>query len=312
MWGRGPEKEEPRGALCTRPGPAMHLLFALLVLAVAATAVPVPQLGENGFTPPFNRLLRVTSPPMSGNDVVIAQNLLTRFNDALNVSTVYDAATADVVRALQTAGGLAVDGELGVETSTLLLNRYLADGYVDATTFPLPHGFKYIAVVPVHANRSIETTATLYAANGTVLHTFTTRTHGQDDPATGLQLNALASNGATPTGLMTFDLNTPEPDPKDYGPYDVNRAPDGLKGNAAFILGGIRNGILLHTGEWDNWTPSQPMPNSHGCIHAHPADIKFIAQVLQSIGVVAHENPFGQRPYPFRPQGLLSVYVVPE
>ena len=33
----------------------------------------------------------------------------------------------------------------------------------------------------------------------------------------------------------------------------------------------IRGGILMHTGEWANysdWQPPLPMPNSLGCIHA--------------------------------------------
>jgi len=33
----------------------------------------------------------------------------------------------------------------------------------------------------------------------------------------------------------------------------------------------IRGGILMHTGEWANysdWQPPMPMPNSLGCIHA--------------------------------------------
>jgi hypothetical protein len=54
-------------------------------------------------------------------------------------------------------------------------------------------------------------------------------------------------------GLMTFDLNSPENDPVDFGPYPVNRAVQGLKGNAFIVISNIRDGILLHTGEWPNW-----------------------------------------------------------
>ena len=101
---------------------------------------------------------------------------------------------------------------------------------------------------------------------------------------------------------MEFDLNSPESDPKEYGcdprscilagvsaletclsrvslslrsPYPVNRAVAGLRGNAAWLMKNdastIRGGILMHTGEWANysdWQPPLPMPNSLGCIHA--------------------------------------------
>jgi hypothetical protein len=42
-----------------------------------------------------------------------------------------------------------------------------------------------------------------------------------------------SASGETPTGLSTFDLQTPEPDPVSYGPYPVNRAVQGLRGNGA-------------------------------------------------------------------------------
>ena len=39
-----------------------------------------------------------------------------------------------------------------------------------------------------------------------------------------------------PIRLMTFDLNSPEDNAKAYGPYPVNRAVIGLKGNAKLLL----------------------------------------------------------------------------
>lgn len=64
----------------------------------------------------------------------------------------------------------------------------------------------------------------------------------------------------------------------------------GIKGNAGIVISDIRNGILLHTGEWKDWKPTEDMPNSHGCevaplqltdvlsgIHAHPEDVKVHA-----------------------------------
>ncbi|KAG2374871.1 hypothetical protein C9374_010245 [Naegleria lovaniensis] len=167
------------------------------------------------------------------------------------------------------------------------------------STLQLPQPYKYYVHVPVYSNRSIETTCSLFDKFGNKRHFFTCRTHGQQN------FNEFTSDGNTPTGLYTFDLNTPEDDPKEYGPYDVNRAVYGLKGNAFYIYPKIRSGILLHTGEWSSY---HPMPNSHGCIHAQPQDIERIAQILKNdLGVVAHENLFGKYPYPFQQQGLLSV-----
>ena len=80
-----------------------------------------------------------------------------------------------------------------------------------------------------------------------------------------------------------------------------------LIGNAIFLIPNIRNGILLHTGEWADWNPSLPMPNSHGCVHAHPEDIQKIWKILVGLGVKVHENPFGQLPYPYPVQGVVSV-----
>jgi hypothetical protein len=83
-----------------------------------------------------------------------------------------------------------------------------------------------------------------------------------------------------------------------FGPYPVNRVTNGLQGNGFVTTNDVhtvRNGILLHTGEcegmtrvntiyiantwtgeWQGWTPSKPMPNSHGCIHSHPDEIKQV------------------------------------
>jgi hypothetical protein len=87
----------------------------------------------------------------------------------------------------------------------------------------------------------------------------------------------------------------------------VNRAVQGIVGNSQILESNIRNGILLHTGEWSNWNTSMPMPNSHGCIHAHPQDIKTVWQKLIALGVQVRPNTFGKLPYPYVPQGLLSV-----
>lgn len=149
-------------------------------------------------------------------------------------------------------------------------------------------------------------------------------------------LNEFSSNGNTPTGLSEIDLNSPEDSAKMYGPYPVNRFVRGMTGNAQFLLAPevcaeqpaanppqtdtaepavapIRSGILLHTGAWaaySSWTPGQPMPNSEGCVHAHPEAVQAIWQKLRALGVAVRNNTQGRRPYPYVPQGLAAVYEV--
>merc|ERR1712056_163783 len=105
--------------------------------------------------------------------------------------------------------------------------------------------------VPVYKNRSIETWGTLLSANNTELFKFRAHAKGQTPR------NCLTSNGDTPTGLMAFNLETPEDDPVSYGPYPINRAAYGIsvlggaQTNAELMLGvskpasSIRSGILL-------------------------------------------------------------------
>lgn len=194
------------------------------------------------------------------------------------------------------------------------------DGYVDDGQPPSATGHLYKIVIPVHRNRSVQSIASLHAANGTKVFEFHARLHGYngDDVArpwpnfnnTDDGLTQFASNGNTPTGLIEADLNTPEDEPKLYGPYDVNRAVRGLRGNALFLVPNVRDGILVHTGEWPGWHAPMIMPNSEGCIHAWPQEIDTIAKTLKAMGVVAHKNTNGKLPYPYRTQGLLSIYLV--
>jgi hypothetical protein len=139
--------------------------------------------------------------------------------------------------------------------------------------------------------------------------------------SSGPGLNELSDGGNTPTGLSEFDLNTPEGNATLYGRYPVNRLVRGLKGNAAWLVTNVaattvRDGILMHTGNWTAtgvpWTPGTPMPNSLGCIHAYPDSIAGLAALLQGggVGAVARPNTDGALPYPYAPQGLLSIEQV--
>lgn len=288
---------------------------------------------------------------MTGSDVTIYQHLLQRFvkQADFNASGCFDMATRTYTTKFQAAYSLSADGIVGPVTASAILQHFSADKYVDDGAPASAMGRLYKVHVPVHKNRSIETVGTLYAANGTALYQFPARTHGHDasGPNTwpsynsaGDGLNQFSSDGNTPTGLMDFDLNSPEgvrvfccvlllllvrivnyvfvcwrhagvplfsQIPRLYGPYPVNRAVVGHKGNAGFTVPHIRDGILLHTGEW----PSvNPMPNSAGCIHSHPECIEAIWHILVSLGVKVHPNTGGTLPYPYEPQGLLSVECV--
>lgn len=58
---------------------------------------------------------------------------------------------------------------------------FLDDGYKDNSTLtPSALGYKYKVTVGVHRNRSIESEAKLYAANGSLVYTFTARLHGAE------------------------------------------------------------------------------------------------------------------------------------
>ena len=219
-------------------------------------------------------------------------------------------------------------GVFGEDTATALLKLYSADGYKDNG---VPAGkvspkYLYKLHVPVHVNRSIETRATLLDAHNKVLHTFVVRAHGHRDNDVGtlpwpdfgdgdIGLSQFAGSGDTTTGLIEVDLNTAEPDPVLYGPWPINRLVRGLEGNAKFLLPNIRDGQLLHTGNWSTdatgpWLPSMPMPNSSGCLHAHPEDIQRVYQLLLGLGVQVRQNPFSGKNYPYSPQGLCSIELV--
>ena len=75
------------------------------------------------------------------------------------------------------------------------------------------------------------------------------------------------------------------------------------------VLPNIRDGILVHTGNWTTeevtWRPTMDMPNSAGCIHAHPSDVERIYTILtQQLGVQVRDNPFSGKNYPYQPQGV--------
>jgi len=269
--------------------------------------------GDASMPCPFKRVLKYQSnSPMSGNDVLVVQTLVARTPSIkVAITGTYDQSTAAAVALYQKIHSLPSTGVFDASTGRSLLKTNNDDGWRDPNgAKPIPAGYLYKLWVPVHRNRSIEVTATLFDANLKVLRQFTVRAQGQPGQ------NQFCTDGDTPTGYGYFDLNSPEPDPKSFGPYPVNRITWGLEGNQKLVLADdsntIRNGILLHTGEWDNWQPGDPMPRSEGCIHGYPEDIKHVWKILVGLGVQVRQNPFGQRPYPFQPQGVISVSLVDE
>lgn len=265
---------------------------------------------------PFKETLKLTEPPMEGREVMILQNLLQRAKCIELVATgIFDEGTKKALNCYQKQQGLEPsDGALDPTTAISIVENLIEDGYRDDGV--IPEGMKFKLYIPVHKDRTIESEATLYDGKGNVLLRFLARTRGSTGTQ-GQRVNQLTTNGDTPTGLTTMDLNSPEPKElvKSFGPYPVLRFVEGLKGNSAMkvhnksesFLSNYRSGILVHTGIWDDWIPGQPMPSSNGCVHVYPEIQKELIDILLSLGVVENENPFGKLPYPYKIQGIVSV-----
>ena len=272
---------------------------------------------------PFSRVLEVSSPLIQGKDVVILQSLLRRYEGInLKVDGCFGVDSAAALKHFQSEEGIeSADGRLDPKTARHVLDALMHDGYKDNGVIPTWAKFKIYA--PVHRDRNIETTGVLYDNKGNSLLTFPIRSRGWRGKL-NQELNQLSTNGDSPTGLVTCDLNSKQPDPKLYGPYPCLRCVKGLKGNVAIgrdgfigvdgpetFLSSYRSGILIHTGEYDDWEPGKPMPDSHGCFHVYPDDMKTIVDIMvEKLGVVVRDNPFGKRPYPYEPQGIMSIEQV--
>eukprot|EP00461_Guttulinopsis_vulgaris_P004674 UN04676 len=283
------------------------------------------QLKENEDLPlPFLREFNYSSSKMvEGKDVYILQHLINRWDQKPNVAITskYDSKTSQAVKNYKIARGLPANTDFTYDVAKQILADFLYDNYKDTGIKAADMGLLFKIHVPVYRNRSIETTATLYDAYNNPLHKYTVRTrahtiYGEEpwpsyDSAT-FGLNELTGWGYTPSGLTLLDVNTPEPEEvvHMYGEWNVLRAVRGIEGNAEIAVPYIRNGILQHTGRWPDWDTTKPMPNSAGCMHVWPEDQKKVTEILTSLGAKAHKNPFGQLPYPYPVQGLLSVEVI--
>jgi len=299
------------------------LLFTTLIIIAVVNILAV----ADTMPAPFTRELSVTSPYMSGNDVIIAQTLFKRdsaVDQSLVIDGVYGEASAKACSQFQSAQSLKSTGTLDSASAQKLLDTHSADGYKDTGFTAASMGKLYKFHFPVKSNRSIETEATLFDKDNNVLLKFRVRTHGvRGDGTSGawpdfgdgdVGMTEFSGSGNTVTGLVEMDLNSPEPTPSVYGPWPVNRIVRGLEGNALMMLPNLRDGLLLHTGNWTSaehpWNPTMDMPNSSGCIHAHPEDVERIYQILVKQGVKVNDNTFSGKNYPYATQGVGVIELV--
>lgn len=292
-----------------RATPIAGLLLALLAPLSAASAMPLPWKRELFYQPT----------PMTGNDVFVLQNLINRdsaVRGRLPVTSAFDQDTSNAVRAFQLHRRLPVTGIFDEKTANALLDCCSRDGVKDTGFTAASKGYKYKITMPVYTNRSVETMATLYDAVGNKVMSFRARSHGhRDDGSSGpwpdfsndIGCNQFTSNCATVTGVIEIDLNSPEPDPDLYGPWPVNRLVRGLEGNAQWLLPNIRDGLLIHTGNWPGWNENIDMPNSAGCIHIHPDDCEALYESLAAMGVESRPNPFSGKNYQYECQGIMVI-----
>ena len=182
------------------------------------------------FPAPFHRTLRVVEPPLQGPDVTVLQQLLRRINGTCALacgcgcSHRYDAVTAKAVACYANR----TDGVFTEPTAHRVLAELSSDGWVDDGVPASATGHLYKLLIPVHRNRSVETTAALLDANNVKRFSFRVRAHGHDvdasgvpvpgrpwpDFSSGVGLNQFSTNGNTPTGLYEVDLNSPESSPQ--------------------------------------------------------------------------------------------------
>ena len=302
-----------------------RMIFVLCIAGLTLVSRTLSAPSSSTWPLPFTRVLRLQQPALTGTDVYVLQNLLRNTEPALQITSTFDQATSAALCRFQSAAAPAAPcGLLEESTAAAILSSTLVRDHYRWDAQPLLAPYRYLVRIQTWANRSRESNATLFDAKLRPLLNFTARLHGVPaDEAAGdcysndVGRNMFSPNGNTPTGLSELDLNSPEDNATVYGPWPINRVVRGLKGNAAWLLTGrtdgsnVRTGILVHTGAWNEtcaWAPPHPMPNSFGCVHVWPENIRAIFQLLtQQLHVEVRPNTNGLLPYPYEPQGLLSI-----
>ena len=157
--------------------------MALLTIAIFAVAL-VACVFAKTMPAPFYRVLYVTSPYMTGNDVTIAQSLLKRdpaVDPKLTVDGVYGDNSLKATSSFQTAHGLPGTGVLDSVSAQLLMDLHSEDHYKDSGFTAASMGYLYKFHIPVYQNRSVEAYATLFDKDNNEMLKFKTRAHGHRD-----------------------------------------------------------------------------------------------------------------------------------
>ena len=79
---------------------AILILFIILKISYAINNHVQEQQQEQQLPLPFKRILQITTPPMTGNDVIILQHLINRFEylkEKIQVTGTYDSNTRKAV-----------------------------------------------------------------------------------------------------------------------------------------------------------------------------------------------------------------------
>ncbi len=110
------------------------LQISLSIATVVTTLRSIKQDDNNPMPLPFTRELKLQTPAMFGNDVMILQNMLTRLpkkesNKSLDVTSKYDNATASACRHLQAVYNLTQTGIFDANAARVVLRHLSVDGY---------------------------------------------------------------------------------------------------------------------------------------------------------------------------------------
>ena len=183
------------------------IMFALLILILSCccpTQALVVQHLPSPTAPPASSSCPLLPAPFSTPslsptigthaDVALLQYLLHRYTPskcAWQDGGIYDALTTSCVREFQQNSIYHKPRRLGhvdYVTAQALLTDYIDDQYHDDGKSARSQGYLYKILIPVHHNRSIETTATFLDGDNNVVFTFPVRAKGHVSDGCGRSL----------------------------------------------------------------------------------------------------------------------------